>query len=720
MAEQDTIRILLVEDNPDEAELFAAILDTIRGLSFSLTHATCLSQALEYLKKDVPKGRAVDVVLLDLNLPDSRGFGTYDRLYQQEPWVPVILLTGVDNEELALLAVRRGAQDYIVKSELDSGLLARALRYAIERKGVEEALRESEERYSLAIQGANDGLWDWQLKTNQIYFSPRWKTMLGYEVDEIGDHPNEWLSRIHPEDIDRVRLDLTAHLKGARIQFESEHRMQQKDGTYIWVLTRGLAVRDEHGKAYRMAGSQTDITLRKSTEELLLHNAFHDSLTGLPNRVLFMDRLGRAVERAKRHPDHSFAVLFLDLDRFKVINDSLGHTFGDQVLTAVGTILNSCLRTSDSIARLGGDEFVILLEDFSQKSEVELIAERIQQALQYPLEVEGQKVASSASIGIVLSDLKYENPEDILRDADIAMYHAKMLGKACHVMFNPSMRKLAIERMELENDLRWTLASEERLQQELAVVFQPIVSIEDGRIVGFEALLRWLHPERGPIMPNEFIPIAEETGLIHPLGLWVLREACKQVRVWQSLVANSADVPQISVSVNISGKQFSRPDLVDQIYQIVQENGITPTSLSLEITESLLLDSEGPFLETLDKLRGLGIKLQVDDFGRGYSSFGYLQRLPVSLLKIDSLFIRRLGANGENCEIVRSIIGLARSLGMSVIAEGVETDIQFQKLRNLDCPCVQGFYISKPVSGEKARELLLWNQSHIQNSFYEN
>lgn len=710
MGNHNEVQILLIEDNPDEAELIQAVLGSARRFPFRLFHVDCLSQGIEYLLKNQWGDSRVDVVLLDLCLPDSSGFDTFNRLYEQAPGVPVILITGLDNEELALRAVRMGAQDYLVKSELDGNLLARALRYAIERKRVEEALRESEARYMLAIQGANDGLWDWNLETSRVYFSPRWKNMLGFKEDEIGEQPGEWLKRIHPLDIEKVRMALTAHLKGLSTHFESEHRMRCKDGNYMWVLTRGLAVRDGQGKANRMAGSQSDITLRKRTEEQLLHDAFHDALTGLPNRTLFMDRLERAVEHAKRHQDHRFAVLFLDLDRFKVINDSLGHTFGDQLLVTVAKLLSSCLRVGDSAARFGGDEFVILLEQVSQVSEAVTISERIQQVLQTPLQLDGQKVVTSASIGIVLSDDRYEIPEDVLRDADIAMYHAKLLGKACHAVFNPSMRKRAIARMELENDLRQVLANEESLRKELAVVFQPIVSIHNRQIVGFEALLRWEHPVRGSIKPNEFIPVAEETGLIHPLGLWVLREACKQVHIWQTRMVGEPDATPISVSVNISGKQFSRPDLVEQIEKIIQESNITPSSLSLEITESLLMESEEQFLEALEKIRRLGINLQVDDFGRGYSSFSYLQHLPVSSLKIDSLFIRRLGADGNNSEIVRSIVGLARSLGMSVIAEGVETDIQFQKLKKMDCPFVQGFFISKPVSGEKAGELIAQNR----------
>ena len=713
MTSTEKVHVLLIEDNMDMAELIQAYLASIHRFSFSIMHVETLAEGVQQLKNKKYEQNSCHVVLLDLNLPDSDGFATFETVMRQTRHIPIILMTNLDDEELAIRAVRQGAQDYLVKSEMDAGMLYRAIRYAIERNRVEEALRESQERYTLAIQGANDGLWDWDLRTNKVYFSPRWKNMLGYSDTEIGDQPSEWLNRIHPDDIDYVRVTLSAHIKGTSAHFESEHRIERKDKTYMWVLTRGFAVRNGGNKAYRMAGSQTDITLRKRTEEQLIHDAFHDALTGLPNRALFIDRLGRALEHVKRHQGYRFAIFFLDLDRFKVINDSLGHAFGDQVLVTVAQKLSNCLRPSDSIARMGGDEFVILLEELSQPSDIEIISSRIQNALQTSLEINGQKIAVSASIGIVLSDMEYHTAEDILRDADIAMYHAKMLGKATHAIFSPSMRKRAIIRMELENELRQVLECEERRKRELSVVFQPILSIQDNHITGFEALLRWNHPERGPIRPIEFIPVAEETDLIHFLGLWVLREACSQLRMWQDHVPPDLTHPLLSVNVNISGKQFSHPDLVENIKKILQETNVDPSCLSLEITESWLMEGKEPYQDTLDKIRRLGIKLQVDDFGRGYSSFRYLQSLPVTTLKIDQLFVQRLGVDSNNSEIVRSIVGLARSLGMSVVAEGVETEIQLRKLKELGCPLIQGFYISKPLNGMKAEQLLLKNWSTL-------
>ena len=708
---ENSVHILMIEDNQEEAVLIQEMLKAIPQPKFFISHKGSLAEGIDYLIQHVSGEDRIDIVLLDLHLPDGSRFEMYEKLRAHAAWIPIILLTNLNDEELALKLVRNGAQDYILKTELDCRLLNRSIRYAIERKQVDEALRVSEERYMLAIQGANDGIWDWNIQTNEMYYSPRWCEILQLQPGEISNQPNEWISRIHPEDVEETNLALHQHLEGISEHFESEHRLKMGDGSYRWGLVRGLAVRDQSGKAHRMAGSLTDITCQKENEEKLFYDAFHDSLTGLPNRALFLDRLKTAMERSKRFEESNFAVLFFDLDRFKLLNDSLGHIYGDRFLIKVANDLKTCLRAYDSAARLSGDEFAVLLEDIHNISDVIEITERIQQALQNPIQINGHKIVISASIGIILSDSRYKIPEDILRDADIAMYHAKVQGKACHAVFEPSMHKRTIMRLELESELRDILATEESCQQNLFMVFQPIVSLHNNQILGFEALIRWSHPERGLIYPNEFIPLAEETGLIHSLGLWVIKEACKQVRVWQDHLPYSSQHRPLSVSVNISGKQFSRPNLVDQIEEIIKDCSITPASLNLEITERLLIENNDSIMSSLERLRDLGINLQIDDFGRGYSSFSYLQHIPVNTLKIDSLFIQRIGQNPNNTEIIRSIVGLAKSLGLSVIAEGVETDSQFQELKNLECHFVQGYFISEAIRGNEAEKLVLQNRN---------
>jgi len=567
-----------------------------------------------------------------------------------------------------------------------------------DRKKVEEALRDSQERYALAVRGANDGLWDWNLKTEEVYYSPRWKSMLGYQENEIGNKPDEWFSRIHAEDLERVKAQVFLHFGGRTQHFESEHRVIHKDGGYRWMLSRGIAVRDTDGKASRMAGSQTDITKRKQAEEQLLHDACHDMLTGLPNRALLIDRLGLSIDRAKRLENHRFAVLFLDLDRFKVVNDSLGHTAGDELLVTLARRLETFLRAGDTFARLGGDEFVMLLEDIKDINDAVRVAERTHKALELPFNLSGQEVFTSTSIGIALSDTGYDRPEDTLRDADTAMYRAKSQGRARHEVFDRIMYEQAVALLQVETDLRRAID-----RQELRVYYQPIVSLATCKISGFEALVRWQHPERGLISPSDFIPVAEETGLIIPLGAWVLREACRQTRIWQKQLPSHHP---LTISVNLSGKQFSQSDLVYQIGQILQETELQPNHLKLEITESVVMGNAELAIAMLFQLKALGVQLQIDDFGTGYSSLSYLHRFPTDTLKIDRSFVSRMSPNGEGSEIVRTIVTLAHNMGMSVTAEGVETIEQLNQLRTLKSDHGQGYFFSKPVNCDEAESLL--------------
>ncbi len=444
-----------------------------------------------------------------------------------------------------------------------------------------------------------------------------------------------------------------------------------------------------------------DIPKRKQLEEQLLHDAFHDQLTGLPNRALFLNRLAQAIQRTKRYREPSgsylFAVLFLDLDRFKVINDSLGHTVGDQLLMAIADRLETCMRPGDTIARLGGDEFTVLLDDIKAASDAAQIAERIQQELTLPFNLSGHEVFVTASIGIVLSVEGEATPESLLRNADTAMYRAKILGKARYALFDTEMHTHAVALLQLETDLRRAIE-----RQEFQIYYQPIVSLETGRIVGFEALVRWQHPQRGLVSPGEFIPLAEETGLIIPIGQWVLREACYQMRAWQMQFPR---VPPLLISVNLSVKQFSQPDLIEQISQILRETGLDARSLKLEITESVIMEVESAAAK-LFQLQALDIQLCVDDFGTGYSSLSYLHRFPINALKIDRSFVLNTGVKDEKWEIVRAIVTLAQNLSMDMTAEGVEVMEQLAQLKVLKCKHGQGYLFSKPVNSEVAGALI--------------
>lgn len=567
-----------------------------------------------------------------------------------------------------------------------------------ERRRMEEALRESQERFALAVRGANDGIWDWNLRTNEIYVSPRWKSMLGLTEESISNSPEEWFQRIHPEDVEQVKSQIKRHVDGLTHQFEDEHRMLHQDGSYRWMLSRGLVVRDNQGQATRMAGSQTDITERKRTEQQLLHDAFHDGLTDLPNRALFLDRLSQAIERSKRSKDFWFAVLFLDVDRFKVVNDSLGHMRGDQLLVKVAERLKHCLQSGDTVARLGGDEFTILLEDIKDLSEATRTAEEIHRVMQTPFDLEGQEVFINVSIGIALSTTGYERPEEPLRDADTAMYRAKALGRGRHEVFDQVMHDRVVARLQLETDLRRAIE-----RGEFQLYYQPIVAVATERIVGFEALVRWQHPEKGLCYPSDFIPIAEETGLIIPLGDWVLREACVQLRQWQAQFPQS---PPLIMSVNLSGRQFSQPNLVQQVADSLQATGLDPHCLKLEITESVVMENATQAISMLQELKSLGVQLQIDDFGTGYSSLSYLHQFPTDTLKIDRSFVSRLGVGEGGVEIVQAIITLAHNLGMNVTAEGVETPEQLHELKRLQSEHGQGYLFSKPVTSQAAMALL--------------
>jgi diguanylate cyclase (GGDEF)-like protein/PAS domain S-box-containing protein len=530
-----------------------------------------------------------------------------------------------------------------------------------------------------------------------VHFSPRWKSMLGYQEGQIGNGPEEWFSRIHDADRERVKEEIAAHQKGLTPHFESEHRVLHKDGTFRWMLSRGVAVHDASGNTLRMAGSQTDITEGKVS----------DPLTGLPNRLLFIDRVGRLIKHSKRRKDQLFAVLFLDLDGFKMINDSLGHLIGDQLLLGVANRLEKCLRSTDTVARLGetftvarlgGDEFTVLLDDIKDPSDAKRAADRMMKALAPPFILDGKEVFTSVSIGIALSTSAYEQPEDILRDADTAMYRAKSQGKARYEVFDADMRASVMARLQLETDLRHALE-----RGEFRNFYQPIVALVSGEIAGFEALLRWQHPIRGLLGPIEFIPVAEETGLIRELGWWNLREACRQISEWRAgLVAHS----HLTMSVNLSAKQFLQPNLVEDIRKLLVELALPPEALKLEITESTVMADPSAAVEMLQQIKSLGIHLAIDDFGTGYSSLSYLHRFPLDTLKIDRSFISGMGDDGEGMEIARTILPMANNLRLDVVAEGVETIQQVALLKKLQCKYGQGYYFSRPLSASGTTALL--------------
>ncbi len=557
-------------------------------------------------------------------------------------------------------------------------------------------LEYSEKRFRSAFENAPtgmalvapDGCW---LQVNRSFCE-----IVGYSERELVGMKFPVIT--HPDDLDRFLHQVSDVMEGKTPTHQIEKRYIDKEGGEIWALVNISLLPDSRGSAPHLIFQIHDITDRKRAEEQLLHDAFHDALTGLPNRAWFIEQLHVALNRTKRHSDRLFAVLFLDLDRFKVINDSIGHMCGDQLLIAIARRLQACLRPEDIVARLGGDEFTILLSDLKDAGEAVVVAERIQKQVSRAFNLSGYETFTTGSIGIALSDSGYDQPEDLLRDADTAMYQAKALGKAQHVIFNAGMHTRALHALRLEIDLRRAID-----RQEFFLQYQPIVSLTTGTLSGFEALVRWRHPQHGVVPPVDFISVAEETGLIVPIGQWVLREACSQMKRWQSLL--SPALP-LSINVNLSGKQFAHPGLTDQIIQTLQMTGLDPRALKVEITESVVMENVEATAGMLERLRALGVELSIDDFGTGYSSLSYLHRLPIDTLKIDRSFVSRIGENNDNKEVVRTIVMLAHILGKGVVAEGVETKEQLQHLRELKCDSAQGYLFSKPVDPDDALELI--------------
>jgi diguanylate cyclase (GGDEF)-like protein/PAS domain S-box-containing protein len=571
-----------------------------------------------------------------------------------------------------------------------------ALEDVTDRRRAEEALRTSEERFRSLVANASDMIAIVDREGTILYESPSHWRILGIEP---GEHLGRSLPEVvHPDDRPLVEESLRQLTEAPGEALAIEYRLQDHHGAWRTVESTAANLLD-HPAVAGIVLNAHDITDHKRAEARLLHDALHDELTGLPNRVLFMDRLRQAMERLKREPDRLTAILFLDLDRFKLVNDSLGHLVGDELLVQIADLLSTALRPSDTIARIGGDEFAILLEGGRDVSDAVRVAERIHERLAGPINLGGHEVFVTASIGIAVCTPEYRQPEDLLRDADTAMYRAKSSGRACHVVFNRVMHRYVIARLQLETDLRRAIE-----RHQLRVFYQPFVSLETGAVVGFEALVRWLHPRRGLLPPDEFLAAAEETGLIEPIGRFVLRESCRQIR---ELQRKHPGAGPLKLSVNLSNKQFFQTDLLDHIQEALSNSGLDPSCLGLEITEGVLIRQAETAGSRLALLKAMGVQLYLDDFGKGYSSLNYLHRLPLDILKIDRSFVSRLGEERGTDAIVQAIVTLAHQLGMQVIAEGLETSGHLEKVRALGCEYGQGYLFSQAVNADEAERLLM-------------
>ena len=546
------------------------------------------------------------------------------------------------------------------------------------------------DRYAIAWQASGDGIWDWDLGADRLWLSGSWRAIVGAGGE--GEAPGEWLDRVHPSDREALDAAIRAHLDGQSPRFESEHRLRHEDGSWRWVLARGQATRDATGKAVRFSGSAMDVTDPKAGAS----RVSQDALTQLPNRAHFLELVERSLAHGRRREGYRSAVLFVDLDRFKSVNDDLGRVAGDELLVKIGDRLKTCLREGDVLARPGGDEFTILLDDVKEAGETELVADRIHQAIGQPFEVAGHEVCATASIGIALSAPAYSRAEDLLLDADTAMYRAKAQGGARSAAFDPALRERAPQLVELEADLRRALAREE-----FRVHYLPIVDVATGRIQGLEALIRWAHPKLGLISPDQFMPLAEESGLIVPIGRWLLAQAGREFQGCRRGGASG----ELTLNVNLSTRQLQHPGLLEQIDGLLAEHGLDPQDLVVELTEKTLQHGDGATAR-IGELRDRGVRLYMDDFGTGSCSLSSLFRFQLDSLKIDRSLFTGGSPRGQAPELVRTIVAAARETGTHVVAEGVETADQLGFLREVGCGAAQGFYFSPPVDGAMARTLL--------------
>ncbi len=666
-AKGSQVRILVVED---ETIVALDLTNSLKILGYDVVGTA--SNGLDAIAK--ANQTRPDLVLMDVILQgEMDGVETAETIHSQLN-IPVIFLTACADEKTLQRAKVTEPFGYMIKPfeerELHSHIEISLYRHRMERR-----LRESEERYFLATQGSNDGLWDWDVQSKEIYFSPRWKSMLGYAEDQVGNSPLEWLNRIHPADKEQVEKKISQHLVGSSSHFECEYRILSANGSYRWVLCRGLARRDDKGKAYRIAGSQTDITDRK----------VYNPLTGLPNQMLLMDRLERVLKRTKTQGS-IFGVAVVDVGGVKTVASSLGYLLADRLLCQIARKIQGCLSSNDTVAHFGNDDFVLLLEQVCDGKDAAIAAARLQHELEQPFLLEGQTVYIKTHIGITLSTVEYTSPDELIRDAYTAMHRAKDEGRGRFEIFNRKMRFSAVARLKLEADLRKALE-----QREFRVHYQPIVNLKTGELAGVEALVRWQR-QNELVYPKDFLSVAESTDLILPLERWVLLESCMQVSRWQQRSGTL-----LTLNVNLCPKHYANPDLIKELREVLRRSGLDPRSLRLEITESALMENTESVEATLSKIQEMNVQLHMDDFGTGYSSLSYLNRFPIDSLKLDQSFIGKLGLSEETWKIVQAIVTLGKNLEMELIAEGIENMMQLRMLQTLKCDYGQGYYFSKPM-----------------------
>src|ERR1700730_1300047 len=684
--------LLLVEDNPGDVRLLREMFHE-QGLHHTeLTQVETMAQAEKHLARS-----AVDIILLDLGLADAQGLQSIRRARAVAPGVPLVVQTGLDDESMAARALQEGAQDYLIKGQIDARGLLRALRYAVERKSMQEELFEEKERAQVTLNSIGDAVICTDISGNITFLNLVAEKMTGWSSQEAASRPMAEVLRIldatsrettpNPMDM-AVGRNRTVHLPANCL-------LIRRDGLEIPIEDCVSPIHDRDGHATGAVIVFRDVSGARAMALQMTHSAQHDFLTGLPNRMLFNDRVSQAIALAVRHLK-KVAVLFLDLDGFKHINDSLGHPIGDKLLQSIATRLVDCVRGSDTGSRQGGDEFVVLLSEIEQPDDAALTARRMLKAVAEAHPIEQHDLHLTTSIALSLFPDDGLDAETLTKNADTAMYQAKENGRQSYQFFKPAMNVRAVERQSIEESLRRALE-----RQEFALHYQPKINLKTGEISGAEALIRWTHPTRGPVPPGQFIPVAEDCGLILPIGNWVLREACKQARDWVD-----AGLPLGTMAVNISAMEFRDENFFEGVMAILQNTGFDPRSLELELTESVLMKRAESTESILRKLRARGVQLAVDDFGTGYSSLSYLRKFPIDALKIDQSFVRQITTAPDETTIVTAVISMGRSLNLRVVAEGVETQEELKFLQAHQCDEAQGYYFSRPVPRQQFAQLL--------------
>ena len=685
-------RLLLVEDNPGDARLIREMLSESESIDIELTHVQYMRDAEKHLAD-----HAVDIVLLDLGLPDAQGLEAVKRGHAAAPLVPLVVLTGLDDESLAALALQSGAQEHLIKGQIDARALLRALRYAVERKTMEEALFAEKERAQVTLNCIADAVACSDRAGNVSFLNLVAERLTGWTLQDAAGRPMaEVLCIVEAVGRESIPdpIDVADDANPA-VCAPANRTLIRRDGVRIPIDDSVAPIHDRHGATTGSVRVFRDVSEGRAMALQMLHSAEHDFLTGLPNRMLLKDRLRHAIALAPRHKKQ-VAVLFLDLDGFKQINDSLGHPVGDKLLQSVASRLVACVRGADTVSRQGGDEFVVLLSEVACPQDVGIMARRILKAVAQAHCINEQDLHVTTSIGAAVFPEDGLDAQTLIKNADTAMYQAKANGRQSYQFFKPAMNVRAVERQSIEESLRRAVE-----RGEFALHYQPKIDLRTGGITGAEALIRWTHPLRGPMAPAHFIPVAEDSGLIVPIGNWVLREACRQAQAWVA-----AGLPQTTIAVNVSGMEFRGENFLEGVLRILDETGLDPRCLELELTESVLMKHVDTTEAILRRLRAIGVQIAIDDFGTGYSSLSVLSQFPIDVLKIDQSFVKGVASSSEDAAITCATIAMARQLGLRVVAEGVEEQGQMDFLREHGCSEYQGFLFSPAVPAEAFASLM--------------